>query len=232
MRVLSLCSGIGGLDLGIRLAVPTARTVCYVEKKQRGRRVLASRIADGCLDPAPMVVDLQEFDGRPWFGEADCIAAGFPCQRFSTASRGRGVAEDLWPECLRVIRQAQPRWVFLENVQRKPIEQAAADLKESLYSYQLDCFRAADVGAPHVRPRWWLLAHAYWLEQSTQPFYEEVAGIPAATRPMWWQEDYRGILGVDARPPGTMGRLDLLGNAVVPAVAARAWCELERRLRE
>ena len=30
-QILSLCAGVGGIDLGLRVAVPTARTVCYVE---------------------------------------------------------------------------------------------------------------------------------------------------------------------------------------------------------
>jgi hypothetical protein len=44
-RVISLCAGGGGLDLGIRLAIPDARTVCYVE-----REITAAGCFHGTLD--------------------------------------------------------------------------------------------------------------------------------------------------------------------------------------
>lgn len=52
INVLSCCSGIGGLDLGIRLALPDARTVGYLENEAYACAVLAARIADGFLDDA------------------------------------------------------------------------------------------------------------------------------------------------------------------------------------
>ena len=33
LNILSLCAGVGGLDLGIRVAQPNARAVCFVEIK-------------------------------------------------------------------------------------------------------------------------------------------------------------------------------------------------------
>jgi DNA (cytosine-5)-methyltransferase 1 len=53
-NVLSLCSGVGGLELGVKLAVPTARTVCFVEREAYCCEVLAERMEDGCLDEAPI----------------------------------------------------------------------------------------------------------------------------------------------------------------------------------
>ena len=32
-NVLSLCAGVGGLELGIRLALPLARSICFVERE-------------------------------------------------------------------------------------------------------------------------------------------------------------------------------------------------------
>ena len=47
------------------------------------------------------------------------VIGGPPCQTFSTASAIRGTAKlDLIPEFLRVVREAQPEWVVMENVQQ------------------------------------------------------------------------------------------------------------------
>lgn len=118
MRVLSICAGVGGIDLGLRLAVPTSRTVCYVEREAYAAAVLAARMEDGALDRAPVVLDLQGFDGRPWNGEVDCIVGGFPCQPLSVAGRGKGYSDErwLWGDFARVIEEVQPRTVLLENV--------------------------------------------------------------------------------------------------------------------
>lgn len=50
IRVLSLCSGIGGLELGVKLAEPGARTVCYVEWEAYASAVLVARMADKTMD--------------------------------------------------------------------------------------------------------------------------------------------------------------------------------------
>ena len=88
-NVLSLCSGIGGLDLGVSGAIPNARTVCYVEREISCCKILAARMRDGCLDDAPIWTDIDTFDGRPWRGVVDCIVAGIPCQGNSLAGNRR-----------------------------------------------------------------------------------------------------------------------------------------------
>lgn len=163
MRVLSLCSGAGGLDLGLRLAVPTARTVCYVEREAYAAAVLAARMEDGALDRAPVVLDLKEFDGRAWRGEVDCVAAGFPCQPVSLA--GKQLAERdprwLWGDVAAIIRDARPPIVFLENVPglvRNGLDRVVAGLAELGFDAEWSLFSAAGSGAPHLRKRWFLLA--------------------------------------------------------------------------
>jgi len=81
LRVLSLCSGIGGLERGIHLATGgRSRVVCYVERELFAAAVLAEAGQDGRLDAAPVFVgDLAEFDGRAWRGRVDLVAAGYPC---------------------------------------------------------------------------------------------------------------------------------------------------------
>ena len=42
-RLLSVCAGVGGLDLGVRLAEPEARSVCYVEREAAAASILVAR---------------------------------------------------------------------------------------------------------------------------------------------------------------------------------------------
>src|SRR5262249_54028738 len=117
-RILSLCAGYGGIDLGLELALPGARTVCYVEREATAAGLLVSRFEDGPLDPAPIWSDVKTFDGRPWRGAVDIVVAGYPCQPFSCAGKQLGTKDPrhLWPDVARIIRQVQPEQVFLENV--------------------------------------------------------------------------------------------------------------------
>lgn len=78
-RILSLCSGIGGLELGLKLAEPRSRTVCYVELETYAASVLVARMEEKILDEAPIWDSVFTFDGRPWRGKVDCITGGFPC---------------------------------------------------------------------------------------------------------------------------------------------------------
>jgi DNA (cytosine-5)-methyltransferase 1 len=76
LNILSLCAGVGGLDLGLRVAQPNARVVCFVEIEAFACEILATRMEDKSLDEAPVWTDLRSFDGKPWRGIVDCITAG------------------------------------------------------------------------------------------------------------------------------------------------------------
>ena len=165
-RVLSLCSGVGMLDLGIRLAVPHARTVCYVEREIPACAILAARMADGSLPPAPVWLDLAGFDGTRWRGAVDCVTAGFPCQPWSAAGQQRGIEDErwIWDDIGRIIRDVRPGYVFLENVpgivSGGGLGYVLGTLAECGFAAEWDLFSAKDMGATHKRERWFCLAYA------------------------------------------------------------------------
>jgi DNA (cytosine-5)-methyltransferase 1 len=164
-NVLSLCSGAGGLDLGLRLAVSNARTVCYVENEAYACEVLASRMQDKTLDDAPVWTDLRTFNGKPWRGTVDCLIGGYPCQPFSVAGRQRGINDrrHLWPDIARLIREIEPGWCFFENVANHlniGYREVRRELEEMGYRVAEGLFTAAEVGAPHKRQRLFILAHS------------------------------------------------------------------------
>ncbi|TGY87812.1 DNA cytosine methyltransferase [Marinicauda algicola] len=160
---LSLCSGAGGLDLGLAIACPGYRAVGYVERETYAAAILVARMEDATLDPAPVWDDLATFDGRPWRGAVDVVTAGYPCQPFSVAGKRKGSDDPrhLWPHVARIIAEAEPPFVFLENVAhhlRLGFPEVAAGLVGMGYRLAAGLFTAAEVGAPHKRERLFILA--------------------------------------------------------------------------
>jgi DNA (cytosine-5)-methyltransferase 1 len=160
---LSLCSGAGGLDLGLTIAIPGYRAVGHVERETYAAATLVARMEDASLDRAPVWDDVATFNGRPWRGAVDIVTAGYPCQPFSVAGKRRGADDPrhLWPHVARIIGEVEPPFVFLENVAhhlRLGFPEVAAGLVGMGYRLAAGLFTAAEVGAPHKRERLFILA--------------------------------------------------------------------------
>lgn len=163
LRSLSLCAGIGGLDLGVALAVP-ARTVCFVEREAFAAAVLVARMEDGSLAPAPVWSDLRNFGAHAWRGGIDLVCAGYPCQPFSLAGKRRGVDDPrhIWPHVARILEESGAPLAFFENVAGHVslgLSDVLGDLAALGFDAEWTCLRASDVGAPHRRERLFILAH-------------------------------------------------------------------------
>ena len=162
-NVLSACAGVGGLDLGVKLAVRSTRTICYVEREAFAVATLVARMQDGCLDEAPVWSDIKTFDGKPWSGKVDAVIGGYPCQPFSIAGsmEGENDPRHLWPDIRRVVREVKPDWCFFENVENHVnigFENVRSELLEDGFDVEAGVFTASEVGAPHSRSRLFILA--------------------------------------------------------------------------
>ena len=161
-----MCSGIGGLDLGLRIALPQSRVLCYVEREISAVEVLVARIADRALDDAPVWGAIETFDGRPWHRAVDIVVAGYPCAPFSLARRRRTCAAHtdekyLWPQVLRIVEETEPIWCFFENVEQHKntgLDAVVGDLEDRGFVIEWDIFSAAEHGASHIRKRIFILA--------------------------------------------------------------------------
>ena len=171
LRELSLFSGYGGMTLGLRLAGWPVQTVAYVESDPWCQKVLRARIEDGSLSDGDIHGDIRGFGAEGYAGEVDLVSAGFPCQPHSHAGSRLGEFDprNLWPETREIIRVVGPEWVVLENVpgilsgndgrQGFGIS-VLGELSELGFDARWGVHSAADAGAPHLRKRWWVLAHA------------------------------------------------------------------------
>jgi len=145
-------------------------TIGYVEIDKYCQQVIAQRIKDEIFKEAPIFTDVREFiqsgAADEYEGVTDVVTAGFPCQPFSVAGKGKGKddSRNLWPETVEIIRRVRPRYAFLENVPglltHKYIGRIFGELAEAGYDARWCVLGADDVGAPHHRKRLWILAHS------------------------------------------------------------------------
>lgn len=159
MRIGSLFSGIGGLELGLELA-GVGNVVWQVEIDPFPRSVLARHWPN--VDRSVTDVRLA---GPSTLAAVDVICGGFPCQDISYAGKGEGLAGErsgLWYEYARVVREMEPRFVVVENVAAlatRGLDAVLGTLADLGYDAEWRSIRASDVGAPHRRERLFIVAH-------------------------------------------------------------------------
>lgn len=172
-NILSICSGIGGLDIGVSRAIAksgfNSRTVCYIEREAFAASILVKQMESGKLDEAPIWSDLEKFDCNPWRGKVDIVIGGIPCQPYSQAGKGKSERDsrDMWPEMFRVIKETGSKFAFLENVRgfsKRGLPRVARDLSKIGFNAEWGHFTARDVGAPHIRNRFFILAYSQRLD--------------------------------------------------------------------
>jgi len=163
VKVLSLFSGGGGLDLAAEMLWPGLGHVAFVENDRHASSVLARHWPD-----VPNLGDVTAVDWRT-LGQIDVVLAGFPCQDISHAGKRAGIKEGtrsgLWFRVADAIRVLRPRLVLLENVAAiaSPgggLDVVAGSLAEDGWDAEWCVLRASDVGACHGRARWFCVAYA------------------------------------------------------------------------
>lgn len=247
---ISLCSGYGGIDLGLRRVVPSLRTVAYAEIEAFAVENLLARMEGGQLDAAPIWSDLKSFPWAEFFGMVDILSGGYPCQPFSAAGKRLG-GEDprhLWPFISAGIAVLRPGLCFFENVEGHislGLPEVIEDLGGLGYRATWGIFSAAEVGAPHQRKRVFILAansnsngmEGHWrgrLARSNRQGWQscqatsdsEFAAID------WASESASALIGANDGGADWMDRVRLLGNGVVPATAALAFRTLLKELAQ
>lgn len=211
MRVGSLFSGIGGLDLGLEWA--GMEIVWQSEIDEYASAVLRKH-----WPYVPNVGDIKAVDPAS-LPAVDLVCGGFPCQPFSTASAGRQKGKDddryLWPEMLRLIQDVRPSWVLCENVAgivTLALSLVVFDLESAGYEVAEPLeIPACAVGCDHRRARYWILAHSDDKGELRRAIDAKVAMLPRSSG------DNRRAGTEDGFPKGVVDKA--IGNAVSPLVA-------------
>lgn len=180
----SLCTGYGGLDMGVAMALDSDARVAWTSDVEPG----PCKLAQVRWPDTPNLGDITQVDWDE-VEPVDIICGGSPCQDLSLAGKRAGMAtgtrSGLWESMAAAIETIRPRLVVWENVlgalsarAYSPVEQepgmlgnestmpalraagrVAGDLATIGYSSAWRVVRASDAGAPHQRARFFLIGY-------------------------------------------------------------------------
>jgi DNA (cytosine-5)-methyltransferase 1 len=224
LAVVSLHSGIGGLDLGLERAGMTV--LAQVEINPFCQQVLARHWPEALRhDDVRTAADWWQSQPRP---HVDVVATGFPCQPVSAAGLRLGTDDPrwLWPANAAFIAAVRPRWVVWENVPgllTRGLEHVHGDLVRLGYRHRVGWASACAVGAPHMRRRLFGLAHTTGLGRDRSrgggPGPASLEDRRRRPQPGRRWSDQPRPHGVAYGVPAGMDRRRAIGNAVVVDVA-------------
>lgn len=157
MKIGSLCTGYGGLDLAVEQHF-NANTVWCAEFDKYASQVINEHFN------IPNYGDIKNIN---WVEvePIDILTAGYPCQPFSHAGYRKGTDDErhIFPYILEAVSVLRPRWIVLENVRGHlslGLKDVLQGLAEHGYDARWQVIRASDVGAPHQRARLFIIANS------------------------------------------------------------------------
>ncbi|KJC62858.1 DNA cytosine methyltransferase [Agreia bicolorata] len=194
LSALEICAGAGGQSYGLEqagfdheLAVEIDRDAAATLRLNRP----GWNVREG---------DVREVNGRDYRG-IDLLAGGVPCPPFSMAGKQLGADDerDLFPEAIRLVREARPAAVMLENVKglasarfQTYRDSIRTELESMGYATDWQLIFSSEYGVPQLRPRFILVA----IRRQKFKKFE-------------W--------------PGAVGTPTMVGEALLPLMSANGW---------
>jgi DNA (cytosine-5)-methyltransferase 1 len=214
LKIGSLCTGYGGLDLAAE-AHFNAETVWCAEFDKYASQVIEQRFS------IPNYGNIKEIN---WASvePIDILTAGYPCQPFSHAGERKGLEDErhIFPYILEAISILRPRWVILENVRGHlslGLKEVLAGLTSIGYDARGQIVRASDAGAPHQRARLFIVA--YPNSHACQKSRRAIGSVPSKTteviygsdRPIYGSSD-KDVSDTDNKHKSHNGQVQELGR--------------------
>lgn len=157
---MEICAGAGGQSFGLEAAGFHHELAVEIDKDAAATLRLNRPnwdVHEG---------DVREIDGKAYRG-IDLLAGGVPCPPFSVAGKqlGQDDERDLFPEAIRLVREAKPAAVMLENVKGLASarfnayrESIRSELEALGYKTDWQLLYSSEYGVPQLRPRFILVA--------------------------------------------------------------------------
>ena len=168
--VLEVCAGAGGQAIGLEAA--GFEHIAAVEIDNAACSTLRLNRPDWHV----IEDDIANLDAKQYSG-VDLVAGGLPCPPFSVAGKQLGPEDerDMFPQALRIISEAKPKAVMIENVPgfasikfSKYRQSVITDLDRLGYAAEWQVLNAVDYGVPQLRPRFILIAFRKTLNMTMQ----------------------------------------------------------------
>lgn len=229
VKITSLFSGIGGFELGLLRAMPSAEVVFSSEIDEYARQIYKKNFG---VEPYGDITKIKAED----VPDHDILCGGFPCQAFSVAGKRRGFQDTrgtLFFEIVRIAEAKRPKLLFLENVRGllshdsgRTIQTILRSLDDVGYDAEWQLFNSKDHGVPQNRQRVFLIGHLRG--SGTRPIFPITKSErpPDQEKPLVYCLDTNYGKG-PARSTRTMilcdsghGRKNQLRNETIPSLRA------------
>ena len=161
IKIVSLFSGIGGFEEGIRNSKLNADVVFASEIDENAKKSYSANFSDEHL-----VGDITKINEKD-IPDHDMLIAGFPCQSFSIAGSMKGfddVRGTLFFDVVRILKEKRPKYFLLENVKNlvshdngNTINVIIHNLNLLGYTIDFTIIDSAESGVPQSRNRTYIV---------------------------------------------------------------------------
>ena len=157
LKVVSLFSGIGGFEEGIKKAKINYEVVFASEIDEHAKKSYSAN-----FDSSNLYGDITTINEKD-IPAHDLLIGGFPCQSFSIAGKQKGFEDTrgtLFFDVARILNEKKPKYVLLENVknlishnQGKTIKKILSTLNDIGYTVDFTVINSNEAGVPQNRDR-------------------------------------------------------------------------------
>lgn len=161
MKIVSLFSGIGGFELGIKKSKLKEKVVFSSEIDMNAKKSYLSNFNDNNLKGDITKISEKDIPNH------DLLVAGFPCQSFSIAGLQKGFNDTrgtLFFDIVRILKEKQPKYILLENVKNlvshdegRTFKVIIKTLNEIGYTIDFSVINSAEAGLAQNRERTYIV---------------------------------------------------------------------------
>ncbi len=161
MKVVSLFSGIGGFELGIKNSQLEAEVVFSSEIDKYATASYLSNFHNNNLKGDITKISEKDIPNH------DLLVAGFPCQAFSIAGKQEGFNDTrgtLFFDVTRILKEKKPKYFLLENVKNLVVHDGGKTFKTIIkalnqigYTVDFTIINSVEAGLPQNRERTYIV---------------------------------------------------------------------------
>lgn len=217
---IDLFTGVGGFTLALE---GISKPLMYCDNDPHVLNALDCLMERGALPRAKVVTDVRDLAAiKKAVGNSniDIVTMGWPCLGLSSIGANEGLRHEqtkLFYDAFKVIATFKPTIALFENVaglvsimHRKDLRIIVRMITRLGYDMRWTCSSAADVGAPHLRRRWFCLC-----TRKRRPIPSFLNSSTARCLNTKWTNPPK-LMEYRSKMPNYAARVGQMGNSIVP----------------